>query len=175
LAPTRRVQLGTPAARFSLVDQFGRVEHLADFRGTVVLLTFIDAKCTRLCALTGDLLRFAVKSLGGDPPVQLLAINANARHKCQRKGHLGCRRPSVVDQHRMLHQWLFLTGSRRQIARVWASYGIRVVLKQGDIEHTGVILIIDASGRQRAVFPIASRTGIADEAEALAETVRRVA
>jgi hypothetical protein len=38
-----------------------------------------------------------------------------------------------------------------------------------------VIFPIDASGRERGVFPISAKSGISDEADALVQTIRRVA
>lgn len=167
-ASTPSVAYGTPAAGFSLTDQFGRPERLADFRGDVVLLTFIDARCTELCPLTADLLRRAKDALGDEPPVQLLAIDANPRATSV----ADVKRWSV--RHRMLHQWLFLTAPVHRLERVWASYGVQVQLHGGEVEHSSLIYVIDGSGRQRAIFPIATKSGIPAEVDALTEAVRRV-
>ncbi len=162
------VQQGTPAAPFTLLDQFGRRHRLADFRGSVVLLTFVDPRCTGICPLTADLLRRAKSSLAGDPTVQLVAIDANP----EATSVADVRRWSV--RQGMLHEWLFLTGPLRQLRRVWAEYGIRVVEQGGDVAHTSVIFLIDPIGRERGVFPIAARSGIPAEVDALAQTVRRI-
>jgi hypothetical protein len=42
------------------------------------------------------------------------------------------------------------------------------------VAHSAVIFVIDPTGRQRAVFPIATRSGMSAEVDALAEAVRRV-
>jgi protein SCO1/2 len=162
------VQYGTPAADFSLLDQFGRTERLSDFRGSVVLLTFIDARCTDLCPLTADLLRRAEESIQGDPPVQVLAIDANPNATSV----ADVRRWSV--RHRMLHRWLFLTAPIGRLRRVWARYGIAVRVHGGEVAHTSVIFLIDGAGRQRGVFPIAARHGIRAEIDALVTAVRRI-
>jgi cytochrome oxidase Cu insertion factor (SCO1/SenC/PrrC family) len=167
-ATPTNVRYGVPAKDFSLVDQFGHPEQLSDFRGRVVLLTFIDARCTELCPLTADLLRRAKESLGGDPPVQLLAIDANPNATAVADVRRWSRR------HRMLHQWLFLTAPVHRLARVWASYGIRVTVDKDEVAHSSVIYVIDVSGRRRAIFPIATRSGIPDEVDALDDAVRRV-
>jgi cytochrome oxidase Cu insertion factor (SCO1/SenC/PrrC family) len=163
------VQYGTPAAPFSLVDQFGRRERLADFGGEVVLLTFIDPRCAQLCPLTADLLRRAKDALDGDPPTEIVAIDANP----DATSVADVRRWS--QRHGMLHEWLFLTGPAPRLARVWASYGVGVQVLHGEVGHSSVIFVIDPSGRQRAVFPIARGSGIPAEVEGLTTAVRRVA
>jgi cytochrome oxidase Cu insertion factor (SCO1/SenC/PrrC family) len=165
---TPSVRYGTPAAGFFLTDQFGRPERLTDFRGQVVLLTFIDARCTELCPLTADLLRRAKDALGGDPPVQLVAIDANP----MATSVADVRRWSA--RHRMLHEWLFLTAPVQRLKRVWASYRVQVKLHGGEVEHSSLVYIVDPSGRERGIFPIAGRRGIPAEVDALAQAVRRV-
>jgi cytochrome oxidase Cu insertion factor (SCO1/SenC/PrrC family) len=162
-------QYGTPAPAFSLVDQFGHDVRLTDLRGSVVLLTFIDARCTTLCPLTADLLRRASDELGGDPPVRLVAIDANP----DANSVADVRRWSI--QHGMLHDWLFLTAPLPRLARVWSAYGVSVVPQHGEVAHSAVVFVIDGEGRQRGVFPIATRSGMSAEADALAAAVRRVA
>jgi cytochrome oxidase Cu insertion factor (SCO1/SenC/PrrC family) len=166
-SPTN-VRYGTPAADFSLVDQFGQTHRLSDFRGETVLLAFIDPRCTALCPLTAELLRRTKDSLGGDPPVQLLAIDANPQATRISDVHRWSER------HGMLHQWLFLTAPLRRLARTWSSYGVVAKVQGGDVAHTSVIFVIDGSDRERGVFPIASASGIQAEVAGLAEAVRRV-
>jgi cytochrome oxidase Cu insertion factor (SCO1/SenC/PrrC family) len=168
-AALAQAELGTPAPSFSLVDQFGSNVRLSDLRGSVVLLTFIDARCTTLCPLTADLLRRTSDELGGDPPVRLVAIDANP----DANSVADVRRWSV--QHRMLHDWVFLTAPLPRLARVWSAYGIQVVPQKGEVVHSAVIFVIDGEGRQRGVFPIATGSGMSAEVDGLAEAVRRVA
>lgn len=166
--PSAPLEYGTVAAPFSLVDQFGHRERLADFRGSVVLLTFIDPKCHGVCPLTAGLLRGAKDALGGDPPVQLVAIDANPRATSVED----VRRWSV--QHGMLHDWLFLTAPATRLEPVWAGYGVRVTERGGDVAHSAAIFLIDPTGRERGVFPIAAANGIPAETQALVQTVRRI-
>src|SRR5437899_1787983 len=64
--PARQSELpsGTPAPTFSLTDQFGHEEQLSDFRGRVVLLTFIDSRCTTICPLTAELMTKVEQAVG---------------------------------------------------------------------------------------------------------------
>lgn len=167
---TSSQQPSTPAPDFSLTDQFGHPEQLSKFRGHLVLLTFIDSRCTTLCPLTSELMTKTQDALGHEYSLQLLAVNANPVFA------------SVSDvrswsiEHRMLRRWLFLTGPVQDLRAVWRSYAIQANVIHGDVEHTAAILLIDPRGRIRALFPIAAKPGGIDaEARSLAQAVRAVA
>ncbi len=160
---------GTPAPGFTLTDQFGRREGLSDFRGDVVLLTFVDSRCTTVCPLTAQLMREARSSLGPQAAdVRLVAIDANP----VANSVADVRRWS--ERHRMLHRWLFLTGPDAELRRIWQAYGIDVEMHHDDVAHTSVVFVIDPSGDVRTAFPIAARSGIRAEADSLAAAVRKV-
>ena len=156
---------GTRAPDFTLTDQFGRPEQLSAFRGRTVLLTFIDSRCTTLCPLTAELMTRIQADLGSGTPVELMAVNANPQHTKVSD----VRTWSV--RHRMLHRWLFLTGSVRNLKAVWADYGIQAKVVHGDVEHTAVVFLIDPTGMVRTAFPIATRKGIGDEATSIATAI----
>jgi cytochrome oxidase Cu insertion factor (SCO1/SenC/PrrC family) len=158
-----------PAPNFSLTDQFGHREQLSDFRGRVILLTFIDSHCTTICPLTSEVMTRTEQALGPTYTLQLLAVNANLEFT------------SVSDvrtwsaEHRMLHRWLFLTGPVSELRAVWRSYEIQVKVVHGDIAHTSGIFVIDATGAIRALFPSAARRGgVGAEALSVASAVRLV-
>jgi protein SCO1/2 len=167
--PSGDVQNGTKALPFTLLDQFGNRERLADFRGSVVLLTFIDPRCHGICPLTADLMRRAKDAVGNGTRVQLVAIDANPKATSVDD----VRRWST--QHGMLHDWLFLTAPVDRLRRVWAGYGVTVLMSQGDVAHASAIFLIDPSGQERGVFPIATGNGVATEVDALARAVRLIA
>ncbi len=160
---------GTPAPAFSLTDQFGRAQQLSDFRGHVVLLTFIDSHCTTVCPLTAELMTKTEQTLGPAHPVQLLAINANPDFTSVSD----VRRWSI--RHRMLRRWLFLTGPALDLRAAWSNYGIQDKVMKGDVAHTALIFLIDAKGDVRALFPIAARDSMGPEASYIARVVRTVA
>lgn len=156
---------GTRAPDFRLTDQFGRPEQLSGFAGRTVLLTFIDSRCTTLCPLTAQLMTRIQADLGSGTPVQLIAVNANPEHRKVSDVRIWSVR------HRMLHKWLFLTGSLRALKAVWGDYGIQAKVVHGDVEHTAVVFLIDPTGMVRTAFPIATRTGIGAEATSIAKAI----
>jgi cytochrome oxidase Cu insertion factor (SCO1/SenC/PrrC family) len=159
---------GTPAPNFSLTDQFGHPAQLSDFRGHVVLLSFIDGRCTTICPLTAELMAEAKQALGSQVPVQLVAINANPDFTSVSD----VRRWSI--RHRMLRTWRFLTGPIGELRAAWRSFGIQAKVVDGDVAHTAVIFLIDAHGGLRGAIPIAKRGGIEAEAQSIAQAVRNM-
>ncbi len=70
--------LPKPAPAFTLTDESGRQVSLSQYRGKVVILSFVDAECQTICPLTTQAMLDAKAALGraGDK-VQLLGVNAN--------------------------------------------------------------------------------------------------
>lgn len=56
-------ELSGEAPDFQLTDQNGSVVNLSDFRGKVVVLTFMDSKCQDTCPLTAAHFREAYRQL----------------------------------------------------------------------------------------------------------------
>jgi cytochrome oxidase Cu insertion factor (SCO1/SenC/PrrC family) len=55
--------------------------------------------------------------------------------------------------HGMLHQWLFLTGTAKQLESVYHQYGIYdQVDSNGAVTHDPATLVIDATGHERLYF-----------------------
>lgn len=140
---------GSPAPDFSLSDQFGHTTHLSSFRGREVVLAFIDARCTTLCPLTAQIMYNARAQLGSSAAnsIALVAVNAN---------------PSATSiaavqawsiNHGMLHQWLFLTGTPKQLQAVYHQYQVYdQVDASGSAVHDPATFIIDSQGRERLYF-----------------------
>src|SRR5262245_44483149 len=77
---------GTPAAsdlrlpRFSLLNYQGRRVSSTDLQGRVVVMTFLDSKCTDACPIVASVVARAVDQLGRDRPnVVTLALSMNPR------------------------------------------------------------------------------------------------
>lgn len=136
---------GTPAPNFSLTDQFGHTHKLSDFRGKIVVLAFIDSRCTDTCPLTAETLRQATAQLGSRAgQVQLLAVNANPIAT----GVSDALKWS--NEHDMTNRWLFLTGSASTLKPLWAAYHVQSEIQlNGDVEHTPATYLIDRQGREQ--------------------------
>jgi len=162
--------LDVPAPDFYLRDQNGRWRSLGQLRGKVVLLAFVDSQCTSICPLTSESMVRALRLLGpAASRVQLLGINANplATHIADVA--------SYTRAHHMQGRWWFLTGPEPVLARVWRTYHVYVAAVHGDIDHQPIILMIDASGREREIYFTQMRYGgVGQQAEVLAEGIARI-
>lgn len=150
-ATTAAAAAERPAANFVLRDQFGRLTYLAQFRGRVVVLAFLDPDCTQICPLTSQILLGAMRRLGAAAArVQLLGINVNAQ----------AATVADVAAYSRIHQmdagagghWRFLTGSAAQLRRVWKEFGVYVATAHGDVVHQAAIIIIGPDGRERDAY-----------------------
>ena len=140
---------GNPAPDFNLTDQFGHSVTLSSLRGHEVVLAFIDSRCKTICPLTSKIMYDARARLGASAASQvaLVAINANPTAT------------SIAEvqawsiNHGMLHQWLFLTGTAKQLYSVYHSYHVLVQVNAGGLlVHDAATIIIDAKGHERLYF-----------------------
>ncbi len=141
-------QPGIAAPNFALRNQYGRLTSLAQFRGKVVVLTFVDPYCTQICPLTTQSMVEALHMLGPSAAsrVQLLGIDANPlKTKVSDVA-------AYTRAHGLEGRWLFLTGSLAQLKRVWHSYHVYVAAVGNNIDHEAVVFLIDGRGRERKVY-----------------------
>jgi protein SCO1/2 len=149
-----------PPQDFRLRDQDGRAVSLRDYRGDVVVLTFLYTTCRDTCPLTATQIRGALDDLGQDVPA--LAVSVDPANDTPERARRFLFKRGLA-QNRMR----FLLGSRAQLQPVWKAYGIR---PQGEaFDHSAYVLLIDRRGRQRIGFPVEQLTP-----EGLAHDIRRL-
>jgi cytochrome oxidase Cu insertion factor (SCO1/SenC/PrrC family) len=161
---------GVPAPDFTLTDQYGRSVSLHDFRGRVVVVAFIDSRCTDVCPLVAESLRRMQDLLGGRARgVQLLAVNANPEATAVADAR------AWTEAHGMAGRWLFLTGPAAELARVWSAYHVGVQVEpDGEVTHTSAVYVLDGQGRERRLLLAGQGGGVEGDARALAAAVRQV-
>jgi len=148
------------APQFSLTDQRGTSVALEELRGRVVLLAFLDPKCTDICPLTALHLREVHDVLGtSGPEVALLAVNVNPDQTSVAAVAEASERWGVGD----LTSWHFLTGEARELEAVRAAYGALGGVpkdgKTGEVVHTPGVWVIDQIGVQRWYVSIPDGAG----------------
>ena len=146
--PYEGTELTGEAPDFQLADQNGSAINLSDFRGKVVVLTFMDSKCKDTCPLTGAHFRKAYQQLKQDEASRVVFLGVNVNVEAN----------AVADVSETTHawhmdeipSWHFLTGSREDLERVWKDYGVAAIPNSdGSITHTPGTFLIDPSGQQR--------------------------
>jgi|GEM_PF-389923 len=138
------------APRFTLTDQRGTSIGVEELQGRVVLLAFLDPKCTDICPLTALHFRDVHDALGTSASqVALLAVNVNPNQASVEAVAEASERWGVGD----VASWHFLTGEAEELEAVRATYGALGGVpkdgKAGEVAHTPGVWVIDQSGMQR--------------------------
>ncbi len=135
-----------PAPAFTLRDQTGAAMSLADLRGRVIALTFLDTQCQNLCPLQASLLGGVQASVGRSAPFDIVVVSV--RPDADTPATIA----AFASAHGLSGRYHWLTGTHAQLASVWNSYGVGVQVANGDLAHSSVIYLIDPSGYERVGF-----------------------
>jgi cytochrome oxidase Cu insertion factor (SCO1/SenC/PrrC family) len=135
-----------PAPGFTLRDQRGATFSLADLRGKVVALTFLDTQCLDLCPLQASLLGTVQAHLGPHAPFSVVVVSV--RPEADTPATIA----AFAGAHGLVGDFYWLNGPRPQLSSVWNSYGVGVQVANGDLAHSSVIFLIDRSGYERVGF-----------------------
>lgn len=142
-------EIGGEASDFQLTDQNGSLVNLSDFRGKVVVLTFMDSKCQDTCPLTAVHFREAHRQLNQDEAKQVvfLGVNVNVEESAV---------ADVSETTRAWHldeipNWHFLTGNHEELEPVWKDYGVSAAHNPdgNSMMHTPGTFLIDPLGQKR--------------------------
>lgn len=162
------------AKDFTLNDQFDQPVSLSQFRGKVVVLTFLYTNCPDACPLITEKLHQAYEQLGPDASrTAILAVTVDPARDTVPQ----VRAYSVEKD--MLNKWHFLVGSMDQVQPVWAAYGASsarddLVVSQANatavaahlatptpvpaggyvVDHSAPTFVIDPAGQARAILDV---------------------
>jgi protein SCO1/2 len=143
--------LGTEKAPdFHLRDSNGQAFALDQFRGRVVVLTFLYTNCQDYCPLAAELLRHADEAAGHPKDVIYLAVSVDP---------IGDTPQNIAQFEQDHHldelgdRWHYLIGNPGELAGVWKDYyiGVSPGLPPGDAGHSSVIYFIDKNGDRRVL------------------------
>jgi len=138
------------APDFRLIDQNGSSVALSDFRGKVIVLTFLDSRCQDVCPLTALHLRLAYERLKREDvdvsQIVFLGVNVNIEANTPQDVMEFSKEYGVTG----IPTWHFLTGTAEELKPVWQAYDIAVLpQKGGEILHTPGVYLIDQKGQKR--------------------------
>ncbi len=147
--------INSEASEFTLRDYDGRVVHLDDFKGKVVVLNFLDGHCTDLCPLLSDLLAKIQGMIDRTPlrrQVQFVSISINPT-----KDTLPFMKKYGRTHGFDPRNWVFLTtlpGQPENATRKLAlGYGQEFTeVNDSDFLHGLVTNVIDPKGMLRGKF-----------------------
>jgi protein SCO1 len=142
-------ELTGAASDFQLTNQHGSAIRLSDFRGKVIVLTFVDSMCQDTCPLTAVQFRQVYKQLdkNGRDQVAFLGVNVNTEVNTV-EDMLETSQAWHLDE---IPTWHFLTGSEDTLEPVWKAYGVAAIHSHdgNSIVHTPGTFLIDRMGQKR--------------------------
>lgn len=153
-------QAGESVPDFRLLNQSGREIHLHQFRGKVLILTFIYTRCpfSQFCVLMSHNFSQLDAMLAADPKLyvktHLLSISFDPKHDTpavlRRYGIAYTEGHSQKDfQH-----WDFAALSSDELASVLPWFDVGLILNHGNIlTHSVSTAVIDPEGRIRFWYP----------------------
>ena len=131
---------------FSLRDQMGQRIALNDFRGKVVVLTFLYSYCPDICPLIAQKLHETHRLLGTKATgAAFLVVTVDPERDTVERLY------EYSKQFDMADKWHFLTGSEDDLKPIWDYYWVGKVWKdeKGNVEHQSPVHIIDREGKLR--------------------------
>ena len=136
-----------PAPDFRLSDSQGKAVALSDYRGKVVVLTFLYTNCPDECPLIAAKLRNAATQLGDVmSQVQYVAVSIDPENDT----------PIAVQEFLQAHaldgQMRYLIGTQAQLEPIWTAYYVGTSTNSSSVKaiaHTTRTLLIDKQGKQR--------------------------
>ncbi len=138
----------------TLADQDGKPITLHAFEGKTMVLHFMFTHCVAACHLQVRSLRTVRDALPEDAKarVQFVSVSIDPEHDTPETLRRYAQSNGIVDAN-----WRFLTASSAIIDQLTQNLAVtRQVLPDGQIDHTVVVFLFDASGRlmQRYTGPV---------------------
>ena len=136
---------------FSLIDQAGKVFHLHDLRGKVVMVFFGYTHCPDVCPIELQHVSTALKQLGGDAiNVRGLFVTVDPEQDT----------PEVLTEYLNYFDsgLIGLTGSKAQIDAAASQFRVKYQKNhysssQYTMEHTANLFVVDQTGKLNTIVP----------------------
>lgn len=136
---------GLRAKNFSLVDQNGHRVTLSEYRGRVVVLTFIHALCHDTCPFMVEQIKGALNDLPDDGRgIPAIGVSVEPGQDTVHN------RRAFLARHDMTGRMAFVNGPISAMRRIWHAYAIEPVTPK--VDHSTFVLLIDKRGYERVGF-----------------------
>ncbi|HUY43153.1 MAG TPA: SCO family protein [Acidimicrobiales bacterium] len=134
-----------PAPNFTLTDQSKQPWSLDAQRGSVVVLTFFDARCQDICPVLGQELAQARTLLTAQGAhVTFAVVNTNPHATTPTNDPTALSRFGLSTMPNVY----FLNGPLSALNHVWVNYGVQIrVDAKGHVAHNEVIYFITPEGK----------------------------
>ena len=136
---------GTAAPGFTLLDQQGRPVSLVQFRGHVVVLSFLDSRCAPACVLIAQQIRGALDELRHPVPVLFVSVDPAADTPASVRSFLGGAS--------LTGRVSYLAAPASALPRVWRAYRVTTpAAGRTAFEQAAQVLLIDGQGDERVLY-----------------------
>lgn len=133
------------APPFTLHDQEGHSVSLSQYRGHVVVLTFLYPTCGAPCVLIAQQIRGALDELDARVPVLIVSADPASDSPGRVRRFLSEAALSGRAQ--------YLSGTLAQLRHVWTAYSVKPASAGSRVfDEYASVLLIDPSGSERVVF-----------------------
>lgn len=154
------------APSFTLRDQSGGEVSLSQYRGRVVMLTFLYSTCGDTCVVIGQQIRGALNELAEAhaPAPAVLIVSADPAADTPANVRRFLAEVSLTGRVQ------YLSGTPAQLRAVWHAYAIKPASDGPAVfDEYAPVLLIDGSGRKRVLFESEELTP-----EGLSHDIRRL-
>jgi protein SCO1 len=139
---------GVRAPDFALRDENGKRVTMKQYRGKVVVVTFLYSHCHNECPVQAQQIKGALDDLGQDVPALSVSVDPTGD------------KPKSVKAFNakmgMTGRLRWVLGSEGQLRRLWK--GFAIIPQTPQQEHMARIVLIDRNGLQRIGFPASQTT-----------------
>jgi protein SCO1 len=140
------------AKNFSLTDQNGQRITLSQYRGQVVVLTFMHSLCKGACPLMANQILGALNDLphgGHNVPAMALSVDPPQDTPAN-------RRKFIAKMH-LTGRFDFLNGPMSVMRKIWHDYYVQPELGAKE-DHSAFVFLIDKRGIWRIGYPVSELT-----------------
>lgn len=146
------LKVGQRVPDFQLVNQHGKAVKLSDFRGKVVLVTFLYTQCPfpdkcPMLAQKLDKTRDLMDQVeGAQGKFQVVSITLDPKRDTPEN------LKKYAQGHENAPNWTFLTGKANDVAKVASLFGVIYYTEKGVIEHNMRTAVLDQEGKLARVY-----------------------
>ncbi|HEY1539701.1 MAG TPA: SCO family protein [Solirubrobacteraceae bacterium] len=139
------------APPIDLRNSLGQRVTLSQYRGKVVLVTFLYTHCPDVCPLIASNLRLVETRLGADAKnVAVISVSVDPH------GDTPKTVAAFLHTHDMTGRMQYLIGSASQLGRTWKAWNVGSQQDSSDptlVAHSALVYGISASGKLMTLYP----------------------
>ena len=139
-----------PAPPIHLNNNLGEPVTLSQYRGKVVLVTFLYAHCPDVCPLIAANLHTTLEQLGPQAShVQLIAVSVDPR------GDTAGAVTNFLKEHELTGQMQYLIGSAQRLSQTWSDWNVGSKEDAANpqvVAHSALVYGVSAGGKLTTIY-----------------------